>query len=139
MLLQVWGLTYSFPNEQLLELSLKEVLWFVDFENFLVSGIIPDEFSSNLRKKLKIDCHDYYWDESYLFRICTDGVIRRCVLGEKGDVLGACHSSSYGGHDGGARTMADVLRWGFYWPTLYKDASDLVKRCDECQRAGGIL
>ncbi|XP_070055071.1 uncharacterized protein [Nicotiana tomentosiformis] len=34
--------------------------------------------------------------------------------------------------------MAKVLSFGFYWPTLYKDASDLVKRCDECQRAGGI-
>ncbi|XP_070035077.1 uncharacterized protein [Nicotiana tomentosiformis] len=25
------------------------------------------------------------------------------------------------------------------WPTLYKDASELVKRCNECQRAGGIF
>ncbi|XP_070043237.1 uncharacterized protein [Nicotiana tomentosiformis] len=30
---------------------------------------------------------------------------------------------------------ATVLSCGFYWPTLYKDASELVKRCDECQRA----
>ncbi|XP_070039197.1 uncharacterized mitochondrial protein AtMg00750-like [Nicotiana tomentosiformis] len=45
----------------------------------------------------------------------------------------------YGGHHVGARTAAKVLSCGFYWPTLYKDASDTVKRCDECQRAGGIL
>ncbi|XP_070002099.1 uncharacterized protein [Nicotiana sylvestris] len=31
-----------------------------------------------------------------------------------------------------------VLSCGFYCPTLYKDADELVKRCDECQRAGGI-
>ncbi|XP_070019581.1 uncharacterized protein [Nicotiana sylvestris] len=30
-----------------------------------------------------------------------------------------------------------VLSCGFYWPTLYKDASNLVKRCDECRRTGG--
>ncbi|XP_070050156.1 uncharacterized protein [Nicotiana tomentosiformis] len=41
-------------------------------------------------------------------------------------------------HHGGARTAAKVLSCGFYWPTLYKDASDVVKKCDECQRAGGI-
>ncbi|XP_070013005.1 uncharacterized protein [Nicotiana sylvestris] len=31
-----------------------------------------------------------------------------------------------------------VLSYGFYWHTLYKDAGELMKRCDECQRAGGI-
>nr|GEY46358.1 reverse transcriptase domain-containing protein [Tanacetum cinerariifolium] len=28
---------------------------------------------------------------------------------------------------------------GFYWPTIYKDAIELVKRCDSCQRQGKIL
>ncbi|XP_070008373.1 uncharacterized protein [Nicotiana sylvestris] len=30
-----------------------------------------------LRKKLKWDSLDFYWDEPYLFKICTDGMIRR--------------------------------------------------------------
>ncbi|XP_070055154.1 uncharacterized protein [Nicotiana tomentosiformis] len=118
---------------------MKEVQWFADLANFLVCGIIPDEFSSNQKKKLKRDCQDYYWDEPYLFRICTDGVIRQCVLDEEQNViLEACHSSPYGDHHGEARTAAKVLSCGLYWLTLYKDASDMVKRCDECQRAGGI-
>nr|GEX70800.1 reverse transcriptase domain-containing protein [Tanacetum cinerariifolium] len=28
---------------------------------------------------------------------------------------------------------------GFYWPTIYKDAFELVKHCDSCQRQGKIL
>ncbi|XP_070057691.1 uncharacterized protein [Nicotiana tomentosiformis] len=129
----------SFPDRQLLAISMKEVPWFSDLANFLVCGIIPDEFSSNQRKKLKWDCQDYYWDEPSLFRICMDGVIRRCVPDvEQNVILEACHSSPYGGHHDGARTTAKVLSCGFYWPTLYKDASDMVKRCDEFQRAGGI-
>ncbi|XP_070032794.1 uncharacterized protein [Nicotiana tomentosiformis] len=68
-----------------------------------------------------------------------DGVIKRSVPDEEQNViLEACHSSPYGGHHGGARTSTKVLSCGFYWPTFYKDASDMVKRCDECQRAGGI-
>ncbi|XP_070055884.1 uncharacterized protein [Nicotiana tomentosiformis] len=115
------------------------VPWFADLANFLVCGIIPDEFSSNPRKKLKRGCQDYYWDKPYLFRICTDGVIRRYVPDEEQNViLEACHSLPYGGHHGGARTVANVLSCGFYWPTPYKEASDMVKRCGECQRAGGI-
>ncbi|XP_070046405.1 uncharacterized protein [Nicotiana tomentosiformis] len=113
--------------------------WFADLANYLVSGIVPNEFSSNRRKKLKRDCLDYYWDEPYLFRICTDGVIRRCVPEEEQmGIIEACHSLLYGDHHGGARMATKVLSCGFYWPTLYKDASELVKRCDECQRAGGI-
>ena len=85
----------SFPDEQLLSISMKEVTCFADLANFLVRGIIPNEFSSNQRRKLKLDCQDYYWDEPYLFRICTDGVIIRCVPEEKqGAILGVvilCH------------------------------------------------
>ncbi|XP_070055224.1 uncharacterized protein [Nicotiana tomentosiformis] len=113
--------------------------WYADLVNYLVSGIVPNDFSSNQRKKLKRDCLDYYWDELYLFWICIDGVIRRCVPEEEQiEILKACHSSPYGGHHGGARTATKVLSCGFYWHTLYKDASNLVERCDECQRAGRI-
>ncbi|XP_070013838.1 uncharacterized protein [Nicotiana sylvestris] len=113
--------------------------WFANIANFLVTGIILYELSSNQRKKLKRDSLDYYWDESYLFKICNDGVIRRYVPDEEQlSILDACHSSPYGGHHGGAMTTSKVLSCGFYWPTLYKDASELVKKCDECQRAGGI-
>ncbi|XP_070054496.1 uncharacterized protein [Nicotiana tomentosiformis] len=127
------------PDEQLLAISMTGMPWFANLANYLASGIVPNEFSSNQRKKLKPDCLDYYLDEPYLFRICTDGVIRQCVPEEEQrEILEACHSSPYGGHLGGARMATKVLSCGFYWPTLYKDASDLIKRCDECQRAGGI-
>ncbi|XP_070045642.1 uncharacterized protein [Nicotiana tomentosiformis] len=129
----------SFPDEQLLAISMKEVPRFADLANFLVSGIITDELSSNQRKKLKRDYQDYYWNDPYLFRICTNGVIRRCVAEEeKGNILGDCYSSPYSGHNGGERTAAKDLSYGFYWPTLYKDTNNLVKICDECQRSGGI-
>ncbi|XP_070025862.1 uncharacterized protein [Nicotiana sylvestris] len=118
----------SFPDEQLLSMSMNGMPWFVDVSNFLVTGIIPCDLSSNQRKKLKRDSLDFYWDEPYLFKICTDGVIRRCAPEEEQfSILEACHSSPYGGHHGGARTASQVLSCGFYWPTLYKDASELVK------------
>ncbi|XP_070003166.1 uncharacterized protein [Nicotiana sylvestris] len=68
-----------------------------------------------------------------------------CDAKEQISILDACHSSPYGGHSspygghhGGVRTASKVLSYGFYWPTLYKDAGELVKRCDEFQRAVGI-
>ncbi|XP_070015573.1 uncharacterized protein [Nicotiana sylvestris] len=118
----------SFPEEQLLSVSMNGMPWFADVANFLMTGIIPCELSSNQKKKLKRDSLDFYWDELYLLKICMDGVIRRCVPEEeKLSILEACHSSPYGVHHGGARMASKFLSCGFYWPTLYKDASELVK------------
>ncbi|XP_070003384.1 uncharacterized protein [Nicotiana sylvestris] len=123
-----------------LDKVLTRMPWFADVANFLVTSIVPCELSSNQRKKLKQDRLDYYWDEPYMFKICNDGMIRRCVSEEEQmSILDACHSSPYGGHHGGAKTASKVPSCGFYWPTLYKYVSDLVKKCDEYQRAGGIL
>ncbi|XP_016192300.1 uncharacterized protein LOC107633177 [Arachis ipaensis] len=70
---------------------------------------------------------------------CADGILRRCISHEEGhEVLWQCHGSAYRGHYSGERTVAKVLQCGFYWPTIFKDAKDLVSRCDECQSAGNL-
>ncbi|GJT40373.1 retrovirus-related pol polyprotein from transposon TNT 1-94 [Tanacetum coccineum] len=66
-------------------------------------------------------------------------MIRRCVAGQEAvDILTACHSGPTGGHYGANYTAKKVFDSGFYWPTIYKDAHDLVTRCDTCQRQGKI-
>nr|GEY71798.1 reverse transcriptase domain-containing protein [Tanacetum cinerariifolium] len=50
------------------------------------------------------------------------------------DILNACHSGPTGGHYGANYTVKKVFDSGFYWPTIYKDAFELVKHCDSCQR-----
>ncbi|KAL0434621.1 UNVERIFIED_CONTAM: hypothetical protein Sradi_0170000 [Sesamum radiatum] len=49
-------------------------------------------------------------------------------------VLREIHEGSCGNHSG-ARSLANkVLRQGYYWPTMGKDALILVQRCSPCQR-----
>ncbi|GJV94164.1 reverse transcriptase domain-containing protein [Tanacetum coccineum] len=43
------------------------------------------------------------------------------------DILTACHSGPTGGHYGANYTAKKVFDSGFYWPTIYKDAHELVK------------
>nr|GFB95109.1 reverse transcriptase domain-containing protein [Tanacetum cinerariifolium] len=70
---------------------------------------------------------------------CPDQIIRRCVAGQEAiDILNACHSGPTGGYYGANYTAKKVFDSGFYWPTIYKDAFELVKRCDSCQRQGKI-
>nr|GEW78500.1 reverse transcriptase domain-containing protein [Tanacetum cinerariifolium] len=71
---------------------------------------------------------------------CPDQIIRRCIAGQEAiDILNACHSGPTGGHYEANYTAKKVFDSGFYWPTIYKDAFELVKRCDSCQRQGKIL
>ncbi|GJV84447.1 reverse transcriptase domain-containing protein [Tanacetum coccineum] len=81
-----------------------------------------------------------YHDDPYLFRICADQMIRRCVYGQEAvDILTDCHNGPTGGHHGANYTAKKVFDSGFYWPTIYRDAHDMVKSCDSCQRQGKIL
>nr|GEW57430.1 reverse transcriptase domain-containing protein [Tanacetum cinerariifolium] len=43
-----------------------------------------------------------------------------------------------GGHHGANFTAKKVFDAGFFWPTIYRDAHDLVTWCDACQREGKI-
>nr|GFC14188.1 reverse transcriptase domain-containing protein [Tanacetum cinerariifolium] len=52
------------------------------------------------------------------------------------DILKACQPT--GGHHGPNYIPKKVFDSGFYWPTIYHDAQDLVKTCDVCQRHGKI-
>nr|GEZ96462.1 reverse transcriptase domain-containing protein [Tanacetum cinerariifolium] len=54
------------------------------------------------------------------------------------DILNACYSGPTGGHYGASYTAKKVFDSGFYWPSIYKDAFELVKRCDSCQRQGKV-
>ncbi|GJY25810.1 reverse transcriptase domain-containing protein [Tanacetum coccineum] len=78
-------------------------------------------------------------DDPFLFKICTDQVIRRCVsVQEAIDILKAYHSGPTEGHYGANYTAKKVFDLGFYWTTIYRDALDLVTRCDTCQRQGKV-
>nr|GEZ32120.1 reverse transcriptase domain-containing protein [Tanacetum cinerariifolium] len=54
------------------------------------------------------------------------------------DILKACHNGPTGGHYGASYTAKKVFDSGFYWPSIYKDAFELVKHCDSCQRQGKV-
>ncbi|GKE41006.1 reverse transcriptase domain-containing protein [Tanacetum coccineum] len=113
--------------------------WFADYANYHAGNFIVKGMSSQQKNKFYKDVKHYFWDEPYLFKICADQMIRRCVAGQEVvDILTAYHSGPTGGHYGANYTAKKVFDSGFYWPTIYKDAHDLVTRCNTCQRQGKI-
>nr|GEV50462.1 reverse transcriptase domain-containing protein [Tanacetum cinerariifolium] len=129
----------NFPLETLGKISSGSILWFADFVNFHAKNFIVKVMSSQQKKKFFKDVKHYFWDDPYLFRICADQIIQRCVHGKKAyDILKACHEGPTEGHHGANFTAKKVFDADFFWPTIYKDAHNLVKSCDSCQRQGKI-
>uniref|UniRef100_A0A151UG43 Integrase zinc-binding domain-containing protein n=1 Tax=Cajanus cajan TaxID=3821 RepID=A0A151UG43_CAJCA len=102
--------------------------WFADLANFKAAGVILEDFTWHQKKKFLRDATYYVWDDPHLFKIGSNGLLRRCVSREEAkSILLHCHNSPYGGHFNGERTAAKVLQAGFYWPTLFKDAHSNAK------------
>nr|GFA68003.1 reverse transcriptase domain-containing protein [Tanacetum cinerariifolium] len=111
----------------------------IDFANYHAGNFLLKGMSTPQKNKFFKDVKHYFWDDPFLFKVCADQVIRRCVHGKEAlEILEACHNEPTGGHHGDNLTAKKVFDAGFFWPTIYKDAYELVKYCDSCQRQGKI-
>ncbi|CAM8942724.1 unnamed protein product [Rhodiola kirilowii] len=128
----------SFVGEYLMSAE-GDAPWYADYVNYLTCNILPEGLNYNQRSKFLHDVSRYYWDDPFLYKLCSDGIYRTCVPKEdfKG-IIACCHSSSYGGHGSASKTTSKILQSGFYWPSMFKDTYEFVKACNECQRMGNI-
>nr|GEX47417.1 reverse transcriptase domain-containing protein [Tanacetum cinerariifolium] len=75
--------------------------WFADFTNYQARNFVVKGMSSQHKSKFFKDVKYYFWDDPFLFKICANQVIRRCVSGQEDiEILKACHYGPTGGHHG---------------------------------------
>ena len=55
--------------------------WYANIVNFMVAGYVPP---GENKRKLIYESRLHIWNEPYLFRVCFDGLLRRCVPIEEG-------------------------------------------------------
>nr|GEV86813.1 reverse transcriptase domain-containing protein [Tanacetum cinerariifolium] len=107
----------NLPLETLGSLSSGSTPWFADIANFHAGNFIKKGLTSQQKKKFFKDC----------------------VHGQEAiDILKACHEGPIGGHHGSNLTAKKVFDAGFFWPTIYRDAHDMIKSCDTYHRQGKI-
>ena len=100
--------------------------------------MLPEHWNSKQRRVLHLKSAAYQIVDGILFRKNYDGVLLRCL--EKEDakrVITELHDGPAGGYFSGDMTAHKILRAGYYWPTLFKDAHAHVRKCDIYQRCGG--
>ena len=59
----------------------KSDTWYTNIVNFMVAGYVPP---GENKRKLIYESRLHIWDAPYLFRVCSDGLLRRCVPTEEG-------------------------------------------------------
>ncbi|GJY30451.1 reverse transcriptase domain-containing protein, partial [Tanacetum coccineum] len=132
----------EFSDEHLMALKSKsnnDEPWYADFVNYIVGKVVPPNWTFEKRKRFFLQVKTYFWEEPYAFKLCADNIMRRCVAGsETLEILAHCHSGPTGGHHSANITAKKVYESGFYWPSVFKDANEYVRRCDACQRSGNI-
>ncbi|GJR63046.1 reverse transcriptase domain-containing protein [Tanacetum coccineum] len=120
-----------FPLETLGVISSESTSWFADYANYHARNFIIKRMTTQQKKKFFKDVKHYYWDDPYIFRICADQIIRRCVHGQEAiDILKACHEGPTGSHHSANLTARKVFDAGFFWPIIYRDAHTMIKSCD---------
>ena len=103
----------EFPEESLL--LVESTPWYAHIANILAIGEIPSKWKAQNKKYFFAKIHSYYWEEPFMFKYCTDQIIRRCVPeGEQQGILSHYHENACGGHFALYKTTMKVLKSGFY-------------------------
>eukprot|EP00253_Pinus_taeda_P021895 PITA_21895 len=123
----------SFPDEHLFLISSLDP-WYGDIIVYLQTSKFPSTFSKDERRKL---CHlakNYVIIGDTLYRRGVDSILWCCLTLEKEElVLNDYHNGACGGHLSGLATAQRILRAGYFWPSLFKDFIEVVKRCHPCE------
>jgi hypothetical protein len=109
---------------------------YVNIINYIVADYIPPGAN---KKKIIRDNRVHLWDDTYVYQVCANGLLRRCMPAfETWKILERCHSSPYGGHYGAFCTNVKVWQSRFYWPTMYEDGKSFIRWCVRYPKHGNI-
>jgi len=59
----------------------------------------------------------FYWNDSYLFKYCSNQIFRRCIpSNEIRSLISLCYNKACRGHLSGRKTAIEVSQCGLHWP-----------------------
>ena len=109
--------------------------WSKYIVDYLEHHRLPERVSKVRSKAIELESKDYEMIANQLYKRGKDKQLRLCVTeAEYVRVLEQAHAGLSGGHFSADTTAKAIMMAGLWWPTLFSDAAEFVKRCDECQR-----
>ena len=132
-------LSRSTPVEYLVEPSIdlcdmevaqigSEPSWMDPIWDYITYGRLPDDLKE--AAKIRTRSARFTNHKGSLYKRGFFTPIPKCIAGKNIEyVLREVHEGVCGNHIGARALAGKVLRQGYYWPTILRDASDLVRRC----------
>ena len=112
--------------------------WMDPIWNYIVDGSLPDDLKE--AAKIRARSARFTNHKGSLYKRGFFTPFLKFISGEDTKyVLREVHEGICGNHIGARALAGKVLRQGYYWPTILKDATDLVKKCRICQEHAKIL
>ena len=100
---------------------------------------MPSHWTKQDRSKFLAEIKHFFSDDPYLFKYCSDQIIRRCISeSDQQNVISFCHDHTCGCHFSLRKTAAKILQCGFYWPSIFRDSYAYCSTCERCQKLGSI-
>ena len=112
--------------------SWMDLIW-----NYIIDGSLPDDPKE--AAKIRARSARFTNHKGSLYKRGFFTPFLKCIAGEDTKyVLREVQEGICGNHIRTRALAGKVLRQGYYWPTILKDATDLVKRCRICQEHAKI-
>ncbi|GJX38737.1 reverse transcriptase domain-containing protein [Tanacetum coccineum] len=106
--------------------------WMTPIMEYLKDGTLPGDRKE--ASKLRIKARQYELLDGILYKRSFLKSWLRCVGPLQADyVIREIHEGSCSMHAGPRSVVAKAMRLGYYWPTMHRDARDMIRTCNDCQ------
>ena len=116
---------------------MSEPSWMDPIWDYLVEGTLPSDPKE--ASKIRAMSARFTIHQGTLYKRGFSTPILKCVGKEDANyILREVHEGVCGNHIGARTLVGKTLRQGYYWPTMLKDATELVRKCKTCQEHAKI-
>ena len=99
--------------------------------DYLVEGTLPSDLKE--ASKLRARSSRFTIHRGTLYKRGFSSPVLKCVGREDANyILREVHEGICGNHIRARALAGKALRQGYYWPTMLKDATELVRKCKLC-------
>ncbi|KAF3775157.1 hypothetical protein EJ110_NYTH51089 [Nymphaea thermarum] len=108
--------------EQVLQAESRETPWYQNIKDFLQTGTLPPEMSRKEQRVLRHMSSRYFILADILYRRGFSTEYARCLnANEALEVVQEALEGICGGHVGYQTLVKQIVRAGYYWPTMQRD------------------
>jgi hypothetical protein len=136
---EVFFETIRAPSVELLERAVLTISpihsedWRTEIISFLQGNCLSDDEAYNKRIEARTRPYVIIEGELYKHGVCSP--LLKCLSRTEGiELMKEIHAGLCGSHIGSRPLLGKVFRQGFYWPKAASDATDLVQKCENCQK-----